>query len=282
MGKKSWFSAMKKAVSPCIPMGKKKKRSHKSKSNPKNSRLANQMSLGTCSSTLANPFHHHHSMVEFKLPENEQIKRVNTITYVASQDKTKEEISAIKIQKDFRGYLARRIFRSLRAMKRLNLWIKGQAVKHQTATTLTRMQTMGRIRSQVRSRGIQMAQANETLQRHLIRKRKKALYKQAFDLSPKSKEQIDAISRSKKEAAVRREKALAYAYTRQQTWRNSQKSSFVEPNHLEWGWSWSHRWDAIRPWETTNTKALSRSKSANSKAMNPNSNISKLGRSPLA
>ncbi|KAI3776718.1 hypothetical protein L1987_46506 [Smallanthus sonchifolius] len=316
MGKKGWFYAMKKAVSPSFSKIKRGKRSHKSKSNPKNSWHGNQMNLDTCSSpkeaALASPFHPYHPIneTEFKLPENEQIKHVDSITYTTtvSEDaashaevndsitydatiaedttypapaevtfttsnscfigKTREEINAIKIQTAYRGYKARRGFRSLRAMWRLNLWIQGQAVKRQSASTLARIQTMGRVQSQVRARRTRMAQVNETLQRQLAQKREKVLdktKKEAFNLSPKSKEQVEAMLKSKKEAAERREKALAYAFSRQiyyvlylnqQAWRNSQKPAtpaVVDPNHLEWRWSWSNQWDAIRPWETGTT-----------------------------
>ncbi|KAF5766977.1 putative IQ motif, EF-hand binding protein [Helianthus annuus] len=243
-------------------------RSNKSKSNPKNSLQVNQVSLDACSShteaALANPIPQYHSIMdtEFIVPENEQIKHVDvdTITYttivaedvVSQSAATSEEISATKIQAAYRGYTARRAFRSLRAMRRLKLWLQGQAVKRQTTSALMRIQTMGRVQSQVRARSMRMAEVNETLQRQQIKKRQKVLEKQAFDLSPKSKAQVEASLRSKKEAAERREKALAYAFSRQQMWRNSQspKSAVVDPKHFDWAWSWSNRWDAIRPRET--------------------------------
>lgn len=284
MGKKSWFSAMKKALSPSTSKTKtkKEKRSNKSKSksNPKNLCHVNQVSLDACSSqtqvALANPSHHHHSTkeTEFIASENEQIIHVDSITYtttvaqnaVVSHDKvnrkrsnsrflgrTREEVGAIKIQAAYRGYMARRDFRSLRAMRRLNLWLEGQAIKRQTMFALMRIQTMSRVQSQVRVRRIRMAEVNEALQRQLIQKRLKI--KQAFDLSPRSKEQVEASLRSKKEAVERRVKALAYAYSRQQMWRNAQspKSGVVDPNHFDWDWSWSNRWDVIRPRETGTT-----------------------------
>ncbi|KAJ0458479.1 putative IQ motif, EF-hand binding protein [Helianthus annuus] len=250
-------------------------RSNKSKSNPKNSLQVNQVSLDACSShteaALANPIPQYHSIMdtEFIVPENEQIKHVDvdTITYttivaedvVSQSAATSEEIGATKIQAAYRGYTARRAFRSLRA-------------------------TMGRVQSQVRARSMRMAEVNETLQRQQIKKRQKVLEKQAFDLSPKSKAQVEASLRSKKEAAERREKALAYAFSRQQMWRNSQspKSAVVDPKHFDWGWSWSNRWDAIRPRETG---AMVRPQSPPSKpalssgqrSTSPKSVISKVG-----
>ncbi|XP_076900564.1 protein IQ-DOMAIN 2-like [Bidens hawaiensis] len=261
MGKRSWFSAMKKAMR---ASSKKEKRSPKSNSSPKNSL---NVSLDACSShtqpALANPLDQYHLITEreFNLPENEDIKHVDSVTYTTTvvQDadvkcttsnscflgKTTEEAGAIKIQTAYRGYTARKAFRSLRAMSRLNLWIQGQAVKQQTAFTLMRIQKMGRVQSQVRTRKTRTAEVNQALKRQQRQKRQ-VLEKQAFDLSPRSKEQVDAMLRNRKQASERREKALAYAKIRQQEWRNSQKSVPA----FEWNWSWSNRWDANRPWET--------------------------------
>ncbi|KAK1441463.1 hypothetical protein QVD17_07372 [Tagetes erecta] len=303
MGKKGWFYAMKKAISPSISKNKKE-RSRKSKSNPKKLLQGNEMSFDACSSpteaTLANPFHDDHLIneTEFILPENEQIKHVDSIIYATnvakdetsdvatevndsiiyaptivedttSNDvlevnfitsnscflgKTREEMAAIKIQTAFRGHMARRAFLSLRTMTRLNSWIQGQAVKEQTASTLKRIQTMGRVQSQVRTRTTRMAEVNKTLQRQQTQKREKVLYKD-FDLSPKSKEQVEARRKSNKEAAERREKALAYAFSRQQTWRNSQKSANVDANAINWEWSWSYQSNALRPLKISNKKS---------------------------
>ena len=90
---------------------------------------------------------------------------------------------------------------------------------------------------------------------------------------------------NRQEAATRRERALAYAYThqvqfisyflaellspcsdhcfsfswafsQQNSWKNSSKSAnstFMDPNNPRWGWSWLERWMAARPWETKST-----------------------------
>lgn len=147
----------------------------------------------------------------------------------------------------------------MRARKRLTLLIRGHAAKRQTASALIRMQTMARVQSQVRSRGIRMAEVNEALQKQLRQRREEDVVKRSgFDLTPKSKEQVEARLRNKKEAAERREMALAYAYSRQQTWRNSLLSpnpTVTDSNYPEWGWNWSEQWNAIRPWDTTTTSS---------------------------
>lgn len=177
--------------------------------------------------------------------------------------KSTEEIAAIKIQTAYRGHMARKDWRVLRARRRLRVMIKGQAVKRQTAATIMCMQTMARVQSQVRSRTIQMAQVNKDLQRQLLQKTKKqhldhvkSSEKPAWDLSPRSKEQVEASLRKKREAAERREKALALINTHQQIWRNSLKTA--NPTSTEpWGWSWLDRWNAVRPWEPATTNSES-------------------------
>ncbi|XP_065869547.1 protein IQ-DOMAIN 3-like [Euphorbia lathyris] len=176
--------------------------------------------------------------------------------------KSREELAAIRIQTAFRGYLARRALRALRGLVRLKTLIQGQSVKRQAANTLRAMQTLARVQSQIRARRIRMSEENQALQRQLQQKREKELDKLRADTgenwndSSQSKEQIEAKMMHRQEAAMRRERALAYAFSHQQTWKNSSKSSiptFMDPNNPQWGWSWLERWMAARPWEGKST-----------------------------
>ncbi|XP_024029291.1 protein IQ-DOMAIN 1 [Morus notabilis] len=175
--------------------------------------------------------------------------------------KSKEEIAAVKIQTAFRGYLARRALRALRGLVRLKSLIQGQSVKRQATTTLRCMQTLARVQSQIRTRRIRMSEENQALQRQLQQKREKELEKlrtsmgEEWNDSTQSKEKIEARLLSKQEAALRRERALAYAFSHQ-TLKNSSKSAnptFMDPNNPHWGWSWLERWMAARPWESRST-----------------------------
>ncbi|KAK4433146.1 protein IQ-DOMAIN 1 [Sesamum alatum] len=175
--------------------------------------------------------------------------------------KTKEEIAAIKIQTAFRGYLARRALRALRGLVRLKSLVGGHSVKRQSVTTLRCMQTMARVQSEVRSRRIRMSEENSALQRQIQQKREKELQKPSVSVgdnwndSTKSKEKIEANLHHRQEAAIRRERALAYAYSHQQTWRGSSNTAtqtFMDPRNPRWGWSWLERWMATRPWENIN------------------------------
>lgn len=102
-----------------------------------------------------------------------------------------------------------------------------------------------------------MSEENRALQRQLMQKREgelenlRASIGEEWDDSFQSKEQIEASLLSKHGAAIRRERALAYAFSHQQ-WKNSSRSvnpMFMDPNNPHWGWSWLERWMATRPWE---------------------------------
>lgn len=179
-----------------------------------------------------------------------------------SPAKSTEEVAATKIQTAFRGYLARRALRALRGLVRLKTLIQGQSVKRQAANTLRAMQTLARVQSQIRARRIRMSEENQALQRQLHQKRQNELEKlgassgERWDDSSQSKEQVEAKLMNKQEAAMRRERALAYAFSHQQAWKNSSKSpnpTFMDPNNPQWGWSWLERWMSSRPWESKAT-----------------------------
>lgn len=101
-----------------------------------------------------------------------------------------------------------------------------------------------------------MQEENQALQRQLQQKHERELETlkmgETWDDSAQSKEQIEASLLSKQEAAMRRERALAYSYSHQQNRKNSKYSNatFMDPNNPHWGWSWLERWMAARPWES--------------------------------
>ncbi|KAI3508648.1 hypothetical protein L1887_23657 [Cichorium endivia] len=277
MGKKSWFSAVRKVVSTSYLKENKNKKSHNKSKSTKKSRNENQLSLDTSLSPTNAPLCtlpiHHIDEPEFKQPENEPVKQDSIAivmeeestaivmeeesTNTTSQDNTEvdcvtstpsfvgqsqEDIAAIKIQKAYRGYLVRNGSNPLKAWRRLKMYMQAQSVKQQIESTLTSMQTMTRVQSQVRTRKIRMAEVNEALQQQLQQKRLNKLNatkyteKSGWNLSSKSKEQADADLRKKKEAVERREKVLAFSYTRQQTWRKNLPKS-TDSNRADWEWN---------------------------------------------
>lgn len=187
-----------------------------------------------------------------------EVVRLTTVSQFAG--KSAEEVAAIKIQTAFRGYLARRALRALRGLVRLKSLVDGPTVKRQTGNTLKCMQTLSRVQTQIQSRRLRMLEENRALQRQLLQKRAKELETlrmgEEWDDSIQSKEQVEANLLQKYEAAMRRERALAYSYTHQQTWKKSARSPnllFMDPTNPHWGWSWLERWMAARPWETPST-----------------------------
>ncbi|TVU33931.1 hypothetical protein EJB05_15747 [Eragrostis curvula] len=284
MGKKGkWFGAVKKVFSPESKEKKEEKlRKRLAASNPSPLDLTPSPSLEVSVSVPPAPvIPSVHQTEEIKVPEAEpeQSKDVTvepvpaapTQTSVLPSGVSREEIAAIKIQTAFRGYLARRALRALRGLVRLKSLVEGNSIKRQAASTLRCMQTLARVQSQIRSRRLKMSEENQALQRQLLLKQELENFRvgepslismpkysyplmgEQWDDSTQSKEQIEASLISRQEAAVRRERALAYAFSHQ--WKSTSRSAnpmFVDPNNLQWGWSWLERWMAAKPWEGRN------------------------------
>ncbi|XP_048225583.1 protein IQ-DOMAIN 2 [Ricinus communis] len=189
-------------------------------------------------------------------PEETTMEVVRVVKVNKFAGKSGEEMAAIKIQTAFKGYLARRALRALRGLGRLKSLMEGPTIKRQATHTLRCMQTLARVQSQIHSRRIRMSEENQALQRQLLQKHAQELEKlrmgEEWDDSLQSKEQIEANLLNKYEAAMRRERALAYSFTHQQTWKNSSRSAnpmFMSSSNPTWGWSWLERWMAAHPWE---------------------------------
>ncbi|TMX00115.1 hypothetical protein EJD97_001371 [Solanum chilense] len=286
MGKKgSWFSSVKKALSP-DPKEKADKKASKSKKKwfgkEKNTHLDSSTAVtATASPPRPVPVP---PVEEIKLEEveEEQTKHAYSVAVATAaaaeaavaaahaaaevvrlttvnqfSGKSQEEVAAIRVQTAFRGYLARRALRALRGLVRLKSLVDGPTAQRQTANALKCMQTLSRMQSQISSRRIRMLEENRTLQRQLMQKHVKELESlrrgEEWDDSLQSKERVEASLLSKYEAAIRRERALAYSYSHQQTWKKSSRSTnllFMDPTNPQWGWSWLERWTGARPWES--------------------------------
>lgn len=241
MGRKgNWFSAVKKALSP-DPKEKKDQKANKSKKRWLGKQKNQDSGSYSLEETLsAPPPSAPVEEVDSSEVENGRVKQVNSAvaaettaqaavevvplkTVPQYAGKSKEEVSAIKIQTAFRGYLARKALRALRGLVRLKSLVQGNSVKRQITTTLRSMQTLTRVQSQVHSRRLRLSEENQALQRQLLLKRAKELENlrasmgDDWDDSLQSKEQLEANLLSKHEAAIRRERALAYAFSHQVT-----------------------------------------------------------------
>ncbi|KAF8107436.1 hypothetical protein N665_0122s0074 [Sinapis alba] len=204
--------------------------------------------------------------------------------------KSKEEIAAIKIQTAFRGYMAKRALRALRGLVRLKSLVQGKGVRRQATSTLQSMQTLARLQYQIRERRLRLSEDKQACARKLQQKHNKEFAKIGgnWDDSTLSRERVEANMLNKQVATMRREKALAYAYTHQNTWKGSSRlgsQTFMDPNNPHWGWSWLERWMAARPNENqsltlTPDNADKTSSAANSVASRARSEIIPRSRKP--
>ncbi|XP_042520649.1 protein IQ-DOMAIN 14 [Macadamia integrifolia] len=167
------------------------------------------------------------------------------------------QTSATKIQAAFRGYMARRSFRALKGLVRLQGVMRGQSIKRQTMNAMKQMQLLVRVQSQIQSRRIQMLD-HQAMQRHNLHKIDKELESslgkwtttlpsdtEEWDDSLLTKEEEEARLQRKVDAVIKRERALAYAYSNQ-LWKatpKSAKAALVEirSGGLPWWWNWVER-----------------------------------------
>ncbi|KAG8078736.1 hypothetical protein GUJ93_ZPchr0007g3763 [Zizania palustris] len=124
--------------------------------------------------------------------------------------------AAVAIQSAFRGHMARRNYRSLRGLIRLQGVVRGPSVRRQTTHAMRCMQMLVRVQTQVRASRVE---AMERRNRHRLRDgaRGRAVSQDGgiWDDSLLSRDEVDARMKRKVDAAMKRERALAYSYSHQ-------------------------------------------------------------------
>ncbi|KAJ9178285.1 hypothetical protein P3X46_010182 [Hevea brasiliensis] len=164
--------------------------------------------------------------------------------------------SATKIQAAYRGYIARRSFRALKGLVRLQGVVRGQSVKRQTMNAMKYMQLLVRVQSQIQSRRIQMLENQARCQGQYRNDKevestlgKWSMASEAgdedWDDSLLAKEEIEARLQRKVDAVIKRERAMAYAYSHQ-LWKSTPKSAQsaltdIRSNGFPWWWNWLER-----------------------------------------
>lgn len=181
-----------------------------------------------------------------------QDHRETTCKYRA-EPTLKLHLSATRIQSIFRGYMVRKNFKSLRGVLRLQGVVRGNNVKRQTANTMKQMQLFVRVQNQIRLRRIEMVDNQEsqwpafknykdgesTLSKWSLRS--EAGDNENWDCSTLTKDQVDQRRRRKVEAVMKRERAMAYAYSHK-LWKASPKSTTNNrSNGFPLWWKWLER-----------------------------------------
>ncbi|XP_051129066.1 protein IQ-DOMAIN 9-like isoform X2 [Andrographis paniculata] len=167
-----------------------------------------------------------------------------------------EDAAAAKIQTAYRAYSARKSFHRMRRMSRLQDMVQRDSVKKQASATLSHLHSWSRIQARIRQRRAHMVTEGQLRQKKLENQLKleAKIHDLEVEWSGSAVTADEAIARihQREEAAVRRERAMAYAFSHQ--WRANTSPSFGPSNQelskANWGWSWMDRWIAAQPWES--------------------------------
>lgn len=171
-------------------------------------------------------------------------------------DMLTEGIAATRIQAAFRAYMAKKTFRNLKGITKLHALIQGHSAKRQALSTLSYLHSWSKIQGQIRSRRIHMVTEGRLRQKKLENQLKLEAKLQDLEVEwsggSATMEEVLAKIHQREEAAVKRERAMAYAFSHQ--WRANSNPHFGGSNQelgkTNWGWSWMDRWIAAQPWES--------------------------------
>ncbi|XP_019198371.1 PREDICTED: protein IQ-DOMAIN 1-like [Ipomoea nil] len=157
----------------------------------------------------------------------------------------KQEWAAIRIQTAFRGFLARRALRALRAVVRIQAIFRGRQVRNQAAVTLRCMQALVRVQARVRAQSAQTPLQSAKTKFDPIKQAENG-----WSDRPGSVEEVRSKLQMKQEGAIKRERAIAYANSQLKPRTTSKRVSpnMVDKSHGDF--NWLDRWVATKPWES--------------------------------
>lgn len=199
-----------------------------------------------------------------------------------------EDRAAIKIQTAFRAYVARKTLRQLKGNTRLQSLTQRPSVKKQASSALNYIHSWNTMQTEIRARRVHMV-----MEGHLKRKKQENQLKLEAKLQnveiewsggPETMEVILARIHQREEAAMKRERGMAYAFSHQ--WRANSNPLFGSGNNemgrANWGWSWMDRWVAARPWESRVPDHASPKKVNNKESKSAKSIISPTKKTPVS
>lgn len=168
-----------------------------------------------------------------------------------------EDLAATVVQSAFRAFLARRALRALKGIVLLQALIRGHSVRRQTAETLQCMQALVKAKARVRARQVRVALENQVARKKIPEQDDHENHVREVEGgwcgSIGSMEEMQAKALKRREAAAKRERAMAYALTHQRQAGSKQQNSLslqgLELGENHWESNWLDRWMAVRPWE---------------------------------
>ncbi|OAY68146.1 Protein IQ-DOMAIN 14, partial [Ananas comosus] len=154
---------------------------------------------------------------------------------------------------------ARRNYRALKGLIRLQGVMRGVSVKRQTMNTMRYMQALVRIQSQIHARRLQMMEIRSHKQQHMSQSKGERETESTFgkwnsiayqleaeghngwDDSILTKEEVEARTRRKVEAVTKRERGIAYAYSHQPPQSSipaqAATATLLRSSHHPWRWA---------------------------------------------
>ncbi|XP_060202568.1 protein IQ-DOMAIN 9-like [Lycium barbarum] len=200
-----------------------------------------------------------------------------------------EDNAATRIQTAFRAYMARKTLRRLKGISRLRSMTQHPSVKKQASATLSSLHSWNRIQAEIRARRVRMVVEGRLKQKKVENQLKLEAKLHNLEVEwnggPETMEVVVSRIHQREEAAVKRERTMAYAFSHQ--WRANSNPIFGSSNHdlgkANWGWSWTDRWIAARPWESR-LPVRSSPKIANRTAASktPRSNKTQTAKTPVS